>query len=264
MKEQLQATLSSLAYPTVVLVIVLAVWEGASEAGWIAPYILPAPSAIVAKVWALRVLLLQHTWATTVEILLGFLLALVSGVVLAVAVVYVRPFERAFYPWIVATQAIPKVALGPLFIVWFGFGLLPKIVIAALIAFFPIMIGTIVGLKSIERDSLFLLQSMGSSSLQTFWHARLPNGLPQIFAGMKVAIVLASVGAIVGEFVGANEGLGYVLLTANGTVDTQLLFAALLIISVLSTALYWVVHWAERICIRWHVSVRDDVAAATM
>jgi NitT/TauT family transport system permease protein len=264
MNERLQTLAGNLAYPTAVLVIVLAAWEGASEAGLVAPYILPAPSAILAKVWAFRVLLLHHTWATTVEIVLGFLVALVSGVILAVAVVYVRPFERAFYPWIVATQAIPKVALGPLFIIWFGFGLMPKIVIAALIAFFPIMIGTIVGLKSIERDSLYLLRSMGAGSLQTFWHARLPNGLPQIFAGMKVAIVLASVGAIVGEFVGANEGLGYVLLTANGTVDTQLLFAALLIISVLSTALYWVVHLAESISIRWHVSVRDDVPAATM
>jgi len=260
MKERITV----LAYPTVVLVIALALWEGACKGGWVPPYILPAPSAILQKVWTFRVLFLQHTWATTVEIVLGFLVALVAGVMLALGIVYVRPFERAFYPWIVATQAIPKVALGPLFIIWFGFGLLPKVVIAALIAFFPIMIGTIVGLKSIERDSIFLLRSMGAGSLQTFWHARLPNGLPQIFAGMKVSIVLASVGAIVGEFVGANEGLGYVLLTANGTVDTLLLFGALLVISVLSTVLYWVVHLGESIFIRWHVSVREDLSVATM
>jgi NitT/TauT family transport system permease protein len=260
MNERLQ----SLLYPTIVLAIVVGFWEGASQAGWVAPYILPAPSAILVKLWTLREVFLLHTWATTLEIGLGFLLALVTGVVLAVCLAYVKPFERAFYPWIIATQAIPKVALGPLFIIWFGFGLMPKIVIAALIAFFPIMIGTMVGLKSIERDVIFLLRSMGATSLQAFWHARLPNGLPQIFAGMKVGIVLASVGAIVGEFVGANEGLGYVLLTANGTVDTQLLFAALLVISVLSTALYWVVHLAESMFIRWHVSVRDDLATATM
>jgi NitT/TauT family transport system permease protein len=260
MRERVEALL----YPTIVLVVVIGVWEGASRAGWVAPYILPAPSAILVKLWTLRDVLLVHTWATTFEIVLGFLVALVTGIVLAVCVTYVKPFERAFYPWIIATQAVPKVALGPLFIIWLGFGIMPKIVIGALIAFFPIMIGTIVGLKSIERDSIFLLRSMGATSLQAFWYTRLPNGLPQIFAGMKVAIVLASVGAIVGEFVGANEGLGYVLLTANGTVDTQLLFAALLVISVLSTVLYWVVHLAERLFIRWHVSVRDDLAAATM
>lgn len=264
MSRRLRTLAADFAYPGAVMVLVLAAWEAAGRYGLVASYILPTPTAILGKLLAVYPLLLHHTWVTAVEIVLGFLAALATGVALAAGVVYVRPFERAFYPWIVVTQAIPKVALGPLIIVWFGFGLLPKVVIGCLIAFFPVMIGTIVGLKSIERESLYLLRSMGAGRLQTFWHLRLPNGLPHIFSGMKVAIVLASVGAIVGEFVGANDGLGYVLLTANGTVDTELLFAALFIISVLSTALYWVVHLAERASIRWHVSVRDDVVSATM
>ena len=140
MRERVEALL----YPTIVLVVVVGLWEGASRAGWVAPYILPAPSAILVKLWTLRDVFLEHTWATTLEIVLGFLVALVTGIVLAVCVTYVKPFERAFYPWIIATQAVPKVALGPLFIIWLGFGILPKIVIGALIAFFPIMIASMV------------------------------------------------------------------------------------------------------------------------
>jgi NitT/TauT family transport system permease protein len=249
MRAMLRRRLDDLVYPGVVLAIVLVVWEASGRYGYVAGYILPTPTAIAAKLGRSWDLLVHHTWVTTV------------GIVLAMGVVYVRLFERAFYPWIVATQAIPKVALGPLIVVWFGFGLLPKVVIGCLIAFFPIMIGTIAGLKSIERESLYLLRSMGAGPLKTFWYAQLPNGLPHIFSGMKVAIVLASVGAIVGEFVGANDGLGYVLLTANGMLDTELLFSALVIISVLATVLYWAVHLAERVFIRWHVSVRDDIIA---
>lgn len=256
--------LRDLAYPAAVLIIFLAVWEAAGRAGLIAPYILPVPSAILAKTVAMHDVLLVHTWVTTVEIGLGFLLAVAAGVILAVATIFSRAFEKAFYPWVVATQAVPKVALGPLFIIWFGFDLTPKVVIAGLIAFFPIMIGTMHGMRSVEHEAIYLMRSMGASSLKMFWFLRLPHALPSIFSGMKVAIVLASVGAIVGEFVGANEGLGYVLLTSNSTMDTQLLFAALLIISVLATAFYWVVHFGEWLFVRWHVSVRHVPLGATM
>lgn len=250
--------------PAAVLAVFLAAWEASGRLGYVAAYILPTPTAIARRIVETFPLLMFHTWVTTVEIVLGFLLAVAIGVALAAGVVFFKPFERAFYPWIVATQAIPKVALGPLFIIWFGFGLFPKVMIAALIAFFPIMIGAISGLKSVERDSLFLLRSMGASDYKIFWHLRLPSALPNLFAGMKVAIVLASVGAIVGEFVGANEGLGYVLLTAIATFGTELLFGALVMISILATLLYWVVHVLDRFCIRWHVSVRDEFVPATM
>jgi NitT/TauT family transport system permease protein len=135
-------------------------------------------------------------------------------------------------------------------------GLAPKIIIGFLIAFFPILIDTVIGLRSVETESIFLLQSMGADRWKTFRYVRLPNALPNLFGGMKVAITLAVVGAIVGEFIGANEGLGYVLLFANGILDTQLLFAALVAISLLALVFYAVINLLERIFIRWHVSVR--------
>ena len=142
-------------------------------------------------------------------------------------------FEQAFYPWLVFIQVLPKVALGPLLVVWFGVGFLPKALVSFLLAFFPIMIDTLVGLKSVQRDYVFLLRSMGASPLKRFLLFQLPYALPHIFASLKVAITLAVVGAIVGEFIGADKGLGYVLIVATGTLDTVLIFVALVWISAL-------------------------------
>jgi len=260
----MKASLLRLAAPAAIFVVGMAGWQCLTAFGFVAPYLLPAPSQVLRRMAAVHTLLLAHSMVTGLEILLGFVVAVVVGVLLAAAVVYIRPFEAAFYPWIIATQAIPKVALGPLFIVWLGLGLPPKVVIGALIAFFPILIDTVVGLKSIDRESIFLLQSMGARRWAIFRYAQLPTALPNLFAGMKVAITLATVGAIVGEFVGANEGLGYVLLFANGTVDTTLLFGALVMLSLLAVVFYLVVCLFEAVFIRWHVSRRGDVARVTM
>jgi NitT/TauT family transport system permease protein len=242
----------------------MAIWEGVTRGGLVAPYLLPAPSAVLARMVSARSLFLGHAAVTALEIVLGFLLALVVGVALAIAVVYVRPFEAAVYPWIIATQTIPKVALAPLFIVWLGFGLLPKVVIAFLIAFFPILVDTVVGFKSVDAEAMYLLRSMGAGEWKIFRYLRLPSALPNLFAGMKVAIILATVGAIVGEFVGANEGLGYALLVANGTMDTTLLFGALVLISALALVCYGIVCIVESACIRWHVSRRAEWTTLTM
>jgi NitT/TauT family transport system permease protein len=200
---------------------------------------------------------------TTGEIVLGFAAAAILGVLLAMLVVYVKPFETAFYPWIVATQAVPKVAMGPLFIYWLGFGLVPKIVIAFLIAFFPVFIDVLVGLRSVDPDAVKLMRSMGASGWQSFRYLRLPQALPSVFAGLKVGITFASVGAVVGEFIGADEGLGYLLLYANASLDTPLLFVALLLVSIVSLLLYAALTAVERVCIRWHVSVRTSSNTAT-
>jgi NitT/TauT family transport system permease protein len=250
--------------PVYLFVAAIGTWVMVTEAGLVAPYLLPAPLAVVARVIELHPMLLGHTLVTALEIILGFLLALVVGVLLAIGVVYVRAFESAVYPWIVATQAVPKVAIGPLFVVWLGFGLLPKVVIAFLIAFFPILIDTVMGLRSVEAESIFLLQSMGGGRWKIFRYLRLPSALPNIFAGMKVAITLATVGAIVGEFVGSNDGLGYVLLFANGTMDTSMLFGALVLISLLAVGFYLVIYALDVVCIRWHVSRRSGSASMTM
>jgi NitT/TauT family transport system permease protein len=157
----------------------------------------------------------------------------------------------------VSSQAVPKVAVAPLFVVWFGFGLLPKVLIAFLIAFFPIVINTAVGLESIEREKILLARSMGLSALDTFFKIRLPSALPTVFGGMKIAITLAVVGAVVGEFVGGEEGLGYVLLTANGSMDTPLLFAGVIALTVVGVALYLLVELAERLAIP-HAALRQQ------
>ena len=250
--------------PLLTFVIAIGLWEWAGRSGWVAEYVVPAPSVIVKHIWEKFGLLLYHSYVTAVEIVLGFLLAVVGGIGLAMAMVYVRAVERVVYPWVVISQVIPKVAIGPLLLMWLGFGLVPKIVIAFLVAFFPILVGAMIGFRSVEQEPLFLLRSMGADRWQIFWHVQVPTALPNVFGGMKVAITLAVVGAIVGEFIGANIGLGYLLLYANGVIDTKLLFAALVMISSLAMIAYWLVALAERLCIPWHISVRHDAARPTL
>jgi NitT/TauT family transport system permease protein len=255
---------STVAAPILTSLVLLSAWELVAVVGLVPPYVLPAPTAILLRISDTWSLLFAHSVVTAVEIVLGFLLAVVVGGGLAVIIVYHPPFEATVAPWIVVSQVIPKVALGPLFVIWLGFGLLPKVIIAFLIAFFPILIDTVVGLRSVERDSIFLLQAMGANRWKIFRYLLLPSALPNIFAGMKVAITLATVGAIVGEFVGANEGLGYVILFANGTMDTSLLFSALVVLSVLAFVLYAVIGVLQNIFVRWHVSQRVGSSSVTM
>lgn len=255
---------SRIAAPLAILVIVLIGWEASSDAGWIPAFVLPAPTTILERIIANVPLLAAHTWVTTIEILLGFGVAVVVGITLAIIIVYAPPLEATIAPWLVVSQVIPKVAIGPLFMVWFGFGLLPKVIIAFLIAFFPILVDTVIGLKSVERDLVFLLQSMGAGRWNIFRHLLLPNALPNIFVGMKVGITLAIVGAVVGEFVGANQGLGYLLLYANGTLDPSLLFSALVILSLVALLLYGIISVLQMVFISWHVSQRSRSTIPTM
>jgi len=243
--------------PALSFVAAILAWQAISEAGLVAEYILPSPGAIASEIYQQRDLLLAHTHVTAVEILLGFAMAVILGVGLAVLLVYLPFVEPVIYPWLVVSQVIPKVAIAPLLLMWLGFGLLPKVVIAFLVAFFPVLIDTMIGLRSVEREPIYLMQSMGVGSLRSFWHVRVPTALPHIFGGMKVAITLAAVGAIVAEFVGSNTGLGYLLLFANGNVDAPLLFASLAVISVLALLLYWVMSASEKALLGWHISHRS-------
>jgi NitT/TauT family transport system permease protein len=243
-------------YPGLAALLILGVWEAVTRGGLVPHYLLPSPTAIFVRSIAVADTLMYHAWITSVEITLGFLLAVVLGVTFALGIVSVRAIERALYPWLVVVQVVPKVAIGPLLVVWLGFGLAPKVIIAFLIAFFPIMIDTMVGLRSVRRESLFLLRSMGATRWQVFLRLQLPNALPYMFAGMKVGITLAVVGAIVGEFIGADSGLGYILIFANGLLDTTLMFVALIWISVQALLFYVVVVALERYFVGWHVSHR--------
>ena len=256
-QREWRARISGILYPIGVVLGVLAVWEVGARMLGVPAFLLPPPSAIGVSFIANASLLLFHGWITTAEILLGFALSIVVGIPLALAIFLWPAFSRSILPLLVSSQAMPKVAVAPLFLVWFGFGLLPKVLIAFLIAFFPIVINTAVGLALIEPEKIYLARSMGFGATATFFKIRLPNALPAIFGGLKISITLAVVGAVVGEFVGGDAGLGYLLMVANGSMDTQLLFAGIVALTVLGVVLFLLVELAERLAIPRHIIAGD-------
>jgi len=256
--------IAALVYPIAMMAALIAIWEAAARVFLIPPYLLPAPSAIAQATVANAAVLIKNSVGTTLEILLGFALSVAVGVPLALAIFLWKPFARAVYPLLVSSQAVPKVAVAPLFLVWFGFGLLPKVLIAFLIAFFPIVINTAVGLAAIEREKIYLAQSMGLGAAATFFKIQLPNALPSIFAGLKISITLAVVGAVVGEFVGGQGGLGYLLLIANGNMDTALLFAGIVALTVLGVAFFALIGLVERLVLPPHAVERASFAHESM
>ena len=249
--------------PAVTVVGVVAVWEIVTRAFHIPRFIMPPPSAILAEGWAWRYHFIAHTWVTLYETLGGFALSIAVGVPLAVLIVYSPALKRALYPLIVLTQSVPKIAIAPLLIFWAGLGLFPKVLVAFLISFFPIIIDTVVGLRSVEPEMLHLARSMGAGAGRTFLKIRFPSALPNIFAGLKVAVTLAVVGAIVGEFIQADRGLGYALLQANAVMDTRLGFAAIIVLSAVGIAMFVAVDMIERRLIPWHASHRSELATGT-
>lgn len=247
-------------YPIAAVVVLLAVWELGRDLVGLPRFLLPSPSEILDSMVRNRAMLLREGWITGIEVVLGFALSVIVGIPLAVAIFQSPVFSKSIYPILVSFQAVPKVAVAPLFIVWFGFGMLPKVLIAFLIAFFPVVINTVMGLASIEREKIHLARSIGLSKFETFRLIRFPNALPSIFAGLKISITLAVVGAVVGEFVGGNAGLGYTLMLANGAMDTPLLFGAIFALSFLGYGLFWLVEVAERLCMphRDRASLRGE------
>lgn len=250
--------------PVLTMVIAIVLWEVVVRVARLPEYLLPPPSGIVEAFRAEWQYLLPHTLVTVYEILAGFFLSIAVGVPLAMLIVYSPLLERAVYPLLVASQSIPKIAIAPLLIFWAGLGLFPKVLVAFLIAFFPVVIDTVLGLRSVEPEMFHLARSMGASETKVFLKIRLPNALPSIFAGLKVAVTLAVVGAIVGEFIQADRGLGYALLQANAMLNTKVSFATIVILAVIGTVLFLVVDWIERLLIPWHASRRLETAAGTL
>jgi NitT/TauT family transport system permease protein len=221
-------------------------------------FLVPKPTKVAQSFADNWYVLWTNSLVTLKEVVLGFLVAASGGFLLAVVIVYVPVLSRILYPLIVASQTIPKIAIAPLLIVWFGFGLAPKIIVVFLIAFFPVVIASTAGLRAVDENMLHLVRSMGASGLQAFYKVRLVNAVPSIFSGLKIAITLAVVGAIVGEFVGADAGLGYLLLIANGQLDTPLMFAAVVVLSIMGIVLFGIVSAVEQIT---PGHLRDQTAA---
>lgn len=248
--------------PIVAVVVILLLWAAVVRLFAIPDYLLPAPQDVALRVIKEWPLLMKNGAYTLLSVMVGFLASVAIGVPLAFGIVLSRSIERISMPFLVMSQTIPKVAIAPILVVWLGFGILPKIAIVFLISFFPIVVSTVVGLKSVESDMIDLVRSMGARTLKIMLRVRGPSALPQMFAGFKIAICLAVVGAIVGEFVGSDRGLGYLLLTSTGSLDGTLVWSALFILIAMGVTLFAIVSKLERLMIPWHISIRaEDVAA---
>ena len=236
--------------PTVTVIACLAGWEAAVHLFEVRAYLLPPPSTIAVVMFVEFNLFLSEAISTVIAITTGFLLAVVFGVPVATCMVYWSVFRRAIQAILVTAQVLPKVALAPWFIVWFGFGMLPKALMTFPICFFPIVIDTVIGLNSVRPESLMLIRSMGGNRWQSFWKICLPSALPSVFGGLKVAGTFAAVGTLVAEFVGSDTGLGYVLMLARENLDSQTAFACLMWLVIIGFVSYYSVELTERIVLR--------------
>jgi NitT/TauT family transport system permease protein len=246
---------------TLVIAGFFLLWEVGVRLSGVPTYILPAPSEIAVELASDPLWYARHAAYTIGSCLLGFILALIIGVLAAIGIVYSRVLENTLYTLLVSLNSIPKIALAPLFIIWMGTGAISKVAISMLIALFAIVIDTVLGLRSVDPDVLDLTKSMRATPLQVLWKVRFPTALPAMFAGMKVAISLALVGAIAGEFVASQVGLGYAILTAQGMFQTTRVFAAIVLLGVLGTVLFYLVNLVERWVVPWHVSQRGAAMA---
>ena len=236
--------------------IAVAIWELACRMTGVRPFIFPAPADVFNEIVQDPLWLLYHSMFTVGAALAAFAISVVLGLFFAVCIVYSRLLDRTLFTTLVATNAVPKVAIAPLFILWIGTGLESKVLIAVLVSLFPMVVDAVVGLRSVDPGQLDLARTYRGSNLQMFWKIRFPNALPSIFAGMKVAISLALVGTIVGEFVGSNEGLGFIILQSQGQYNTPRVFASILLLSVIGIIMFQVVDLIERHVMPWHVSHR--------
>jgi NitT/TauT family transport system permease protein len=249
--------------PFLFLIFIVAAWDLAIRIFKIPAYQIPAPADVVAVLWSDWPELLQQAWPTTYATLCGFLLSALFGIPIAMLIAGSKTVESYIYPLLVFSQSVPKVAIAPLFVVWFGFGIIPKVIAAFLLGFFPVVVSAVQGFKSVDLDMVDLARAMQGSRFQVFCAVNLPHAMPAIFSGLKVSVTLAVVGAVVGEFVGSNSGIGYVMQRSIGTFDLPTMFAALVILALLGVILFWVVDRIEKWVIPWHVSQREDIIFAS-
>jgi len=235
-----------------VLLLLLLAWEAGARAFNFSTLVLPPPSRIVQSLWAglASGYFWPHIRATVAELLLGLVAGCGVGFGIGLLLAELPALRRVAMPYVVLSQVVPKLALTPLFIVWFGFGLTSTIVITALICFFPLLENTMTGVAQVPPDRLELFRLLGATRWQTLWRLKLPTGLPAVLAGLRIAVVLAMVGAVVGEFIGASRGLGALIIAAQGSMDTPLMFAVLVLVSLLGLAAYQVTLFIERRLLR--------------
>jgi NitT/TauT family transport system permease protein len=247
-----------LIYPASAILILIATWHFLVSYLGVPAYLLPPPASVAVRLWQDLGFLMGHSAATLIATIGGFLLSIVIGIPLGMLLVASRVLERSIMPLLVISQSFPKVAVAPLLVIWFGMGFMPKILIAFSVAFFPVVVGTIAGMKALDPDMYDLARTMQTTKANIFLRIRLPFAMPQIMSGVKVAVSFSTVGAVVAEWVGADKGLGYLLLWANANMDTPLLFAVLICLMAIGILLYYIVEFSERKLMPWHVSVRTN------
>lgn len=247
--------------PLLFLVIVLVVWQVGVRVAGVESSTLPAPTEIFSSMWEIRDLLFDNSWITIQEILIGYVAAIALGVGLAVLVCTSPLVERAMYPWLVVSQMVPIPAIAPIIVIWTGFDMRPKVIVIMLVSFFPIAVNTIDGLKSTEPELLNLLKTLGAGRWKRFRTAQLPSALPFLFSGLKVGAALSVIGAVFAEWVGADAGLGYLILTLNNQVATAEMFATIIVLATIGIALFGLVRLLERLLLPWyHAGRKEDKA----
>lgn len=245
--------------PALILLGIAAVWEIAVRLTDTPAWLLPPPSAVARSLVQDRQLLLEHALVTLTEVLAGFALAVAAGLLLALAIDASPALDRALYPLVVASQTVPIPALAPLLLIWFGYGLLPKVLVTALVGFFPITVNTIDGLRSADRETLALLRAFGAGRRQLFRLVRLPSALPGFFSGARIAVAVCVIGAVFGELVGAKAGLGYLMIRAIAQFQTDRVIAAIVLLSAMGIGLFGLVALAERLLLPWRRFLVEEI-----
>jgi putative hydroxymethylpyrimidine transport system permease protein len=245
------------ALPALALAAILGLWQLAASSGALADvlavesFLVPSPAEIGSALWENRSLLAENAWVTTKEILLGFLCGLAAGLGFAVVLRLSETLRRAFYPLLVASQAIPIIVIAPILLVWFGFGIGPKLVVVALICFFPITVNAADGLRSVDAEAIKMMRTLAASRRQILWRVEAPTALPFAFSGAKIAVTFAPIAAVFGEWVGAESGLGVLMREDSASLETARMFAATAVLTAIALALFGLVALAERRIVTW-------------
>ena len=239
--------------PAIIIVAgLIGLWEWTVAANDIPHWKLPSPHSIAEELWSSRSLLLHHTWVTLEEVLIGFSIALASGVLLAGLIHQSRTLERVIYPSVIASQTIPIIVIAPLLLIWLGYGMQHKVIVVALISFFPIVVNSVDGLKSADPDMVRLLRTLGASRWQVFTKVQVPNSLPFLFSGIKIAVTVSVIGAVIGEWVGSSEGLGYLAIRSKSQFLSERVYATVVLLSFMGIALFLIAGVLERVFLPWY------------
>ena len=246
-------------YPALLMIMTATViWEGYVALSQIEKFILPPPSQIISAFFKQWTPIFEHTKVTIYEALVGYLVALIVSIFLAIAIDNNRFLKQGFYPILVASQTIPIIAIGPLITAWFGFGILPKVLVVALVAFFPIVVNMIDGFNSTDKDLINLLKTMNASKWQIFLKVKIPSALPNTFSGLRIAATYSVMGAVIGEWLGASKGLGIYIRNASNSYLIDQVFAAIIVIVGISILFYSVLLIVERLIIPWNREIEDE------